>query len=228
MVCVRGPEAADGEDVRTSIRDFHCLESAKRSNEDGGWCFATFEDRCTQGLRAVCVAGNGGNVLAEGVSAPAREPARVRVRAGDNERDPDRERDRDLDRSDCACDSENERVCERDDVLSRSSSNTGSNPIDWAAASRSLSRSSSSSGGGGGGADISITSENRNDVGGGGRRLFLNLLRERENGSEMPEVRSILPRARLGRPERGLVCCDDGDVVDVEWTEGALGDVVDS
>ncbi len=130
VVCVRGPEAADGEDVRTNIRDFHCLESAKRSNEDAGWCFATFEDRCIQGFRAVCVAGNGGNVLAEGVSAPAREPARARVRSGDNERDLDRERDRDLDRSDCACDNENERVWERDDVLSRSSSNTGSNPID--------------------------------------------------------------------------------------------------
>lgn len=56
----------------------------------------------------------------------------------------------------------------------------------------------------------------------------MNLLRDRENGSEMPEVRSMLPRARLGKPVRGLGCGDVGDAVDMEWTEGALGDVVDS
>ena len=101
-------------------------------------------------------------------------------------------------------------------MLSRSSKRTGSNPIDCAAASRRRSRSSSSSGGSGGGAEISITSENMNWVGGGGGRIFLLLLRCRENGNAIPEERSKLPRARLGAPFRGLCCGEDGDEGDME------------
>ena len=150
--------------------------------------------RWTHGTIEAWLAGKGGKERTAGVSERVVPRADLR-RVGEGERERDRERD--LDRSESACDPENERMCERDEILSRSSRTAGSSPIDCAAASRRRSRSSSSSGGSGGGAEISMTSENMNWVGGGGGRIFLFLLRCREKGRAMAEESSMLPRARL-------------------------------
>ena len=157
--------------------------------------------RWIHGTSADWIAGNGGSERTAGVSARELAARAVLSCVGEGDRDLDRERD--LDRCERVCVSEKERMWDLDEMLSRSSRRTGSSPIDCAAASRRRSRSSSS-GGRGGGAEISITSENRNWVGGGGGRIFLLLLRCRENGSAIAEERSKLPRARLGAFTRGF------------------------